>query len=311
MIEFVVFLVFTALHWIFRAVLPENFYAETMNSLYTLTVSFIVFIRFFLKINANSLWNTTRRYTTLCLCYFFMLIEGCLAVMFFGKDLQRPYEPWLSLTLASQVFMYSVTVVVVAAVKLQDFQESRDLGVMYTVLHVLDCLILAGLLVYDLWLKPIAIYSNELYLVVVECILFNLAVLNTTILRYKDYWLYRRALLKKIETLIVTNKELKLIDPVEKNLKTNKLMQTLARVLDLAPVRFVEANSIVRLTRNLLLKHGRNCKVANEICANFSSVIIINLMKRKSDFSMLPNSILKRLQKIPKKRKKNQRGNLC
>lgn len=311
MIEFVAFLAFTILHHVFRAILDDQAYAATVNSTISLFIVFIIFTRFFLKICLNRVWSTQKRYPILCLFYFFMLIEGCLAVLFFGGDLQRPYAPWTYLTAASQVFMYGISTVMFVSVKWQDFSESRDLGKVYTAMHILDCLLIVFLLVCDLLIKPKHIVEDDWVLPIIESALFNTALVNILILQFRNYWLYKKSLMKKIENKIMLNQEKDLIDPQEKNLKTNKIMQDLIIVLDKSPIRVFEMNLVVKQLRDLLISYGRSIKESNRIAADFSSVIIINLMKRKNDFSYLPSFVVTKLQKYSKFKEENKRGQLC
>ena len=311
MIEFIVFIVFVILQHVLKCFLEEGFYALSMNSMISLFIVFIVFTRFFLRVCVNKFWAASKRYPLLCLFYLFMLIEGCLAVLFFGGDLQRPYEPWNKLTIASQIFMYGCSLIMITMTKIQDFSERKELGKVYTVLHILDLILIAALLICDFILKPAHIQNKPCALLAIKLLLFNLMILNILILHFKKYWLYKIALIKKLENTILINNENSLIRPPKKDLKTNKIMQDLIIVLDKSPIRVLEMNSIVKQLRDLLVKNGRDIDYSNKMAADFSSVIIMNLMKRKNDFSYLPSFVIKQLQKYSKHKSENKRGQLC
>ena len=310
MIEFIVFIVFVILQHVLKCFLEEGFYAFSMNSMISLFIVFIVFTRFFLRICVNKYWAASKRYPLLCLFYLFMLIEGCLAVLFFGGDLQRPYEPWNKLTIASQIFMSGCSLVMITMTKMQDFSERKEFGKVYTALHILDLILIATLLICDFILKPVHIQNMPCALLVVKLLLFNLMILNILILHFKKYWLYKNALIKKLENTILIKDENSIKSP-KKDLKTNKIMQDLIIVLDKSPIRVLEMNSIVKQLRDLLVKNGRDIDYSNKMAADFSSVIIINLMKRKNDFSYLPSFVIKQLQKYSKHKSENKRGQSC
>jgi hypothetical protein len=115
--------------------------------------------------------------------------------------------------------------------------------------------------------------------------------------------MHKKALFTKIETKIKNNDEKSLlIQP--KTIQNSSTIREVAYVLDLAPIRVVEVNIIIKRVHDILVLHGRSTQEATQLAADFGAIIIKTLMKRKYDFSLLPRPIVKLLQTY-----KRYRGN--
>mgnify|MGYP007069877178 FL=1 len=310
MIELLTFLGFNILHILFKYTQDTYVYVMTMNSLISLLCVFVIFARVFLKIGLDKFWKAEKRYFLLSLFYLALLLEGCLAVMFFGGDLERPYGAWPYIKLGSQILMYGLSVVMFVAAKRMDFKHTPIYGKAYFWFNIIDCVMLISLLVSDYLITPELLIKDKYIIPFVDIWLFILAFVNIWILHFRKFWQHKSTLLKMFDNLVKTRTEEKLIKPEMRDLSTDNIWKEIVIVLDQAPIRVVQLDVLLIQLHEIMIKNGRKPKDVTNFIADFAAVIIKNLMKRKWDFSCMPSFVVNFKQKHdkPKKGSDNKRG---
>ena len=306
MIELISCLGFIA---VYISVLLHNFSCEvwpvSINAMTVICIAFIVFGRLFLHVFMDKVWKAKRRYPLLCGAYCFLLLFCALAILNFNQhsqQLQTFFE------LGVKVAMCTIGLLALVIVKFHDFKERKLYSASYTVFEILDTLLIVKYICLTACVsKGVLAYHPEL----VADIVINLVLLwivSSVILHYRPYWQHRRSLIQRIKQLIREGNEQRLIHPPRRDLSKDPLIKEMMLVLNYAPFRVLEYERLVKTVRKLMLEAGKPEKEATELAAGFATVLILNLMKRKHDFSYIPNFWLQRLQKAHGKFLENRRG---
>lgn len=274
------------------------FYGETMCATTSLCLVFILFGRVFLHIVKDKVWRANLRHFLMCLFYFILIIDSFAAIIYFSglaTNLQKALI---------QVFAYSLSIGMFIFVKAANFACAKLYDKSFIFLHIIDTLLIIMLTIFDILACP-EYMVKEPAMVFMISILILLSIVNFLILNLRSFWMHRKNLFTKIETKIKNNDENSLlIQP--KTIQNSSTIREAAYVLDLAPIRVVEVNIIIKHVHDMLVLHGRSTQEATQLAADFGAIIIKTLMKRKYDFSLLPRPIVKLLQTY-KKYKGNNR----
>lgn len=293
MIEFLGFLGYAIVALAARHLSYE--YAFIMNAVASICIVFILFTRVFLHICMDRVWIARRRQIFLCCMYGLLLIEAGLSVLYFTKEFE--YSTLRFLQHPIQGFIYVFSLVMFVFVKQHEFSNRKLYGVPYTVHVILDTVLIANYLLLDFLITPDCIAEQPDLVLLFGVLLFAITIINTIILIYKPYWLHKRALKIRMQNMIKKHQEIDLIHPPKKVLQENEAIRELVYTLDYSPVRLFEAILLVKLIYKLMLKAGRSCEDATKLAAGYANVIVLNLMKRKYDFSFLPSFTVRALQK--------------
>ena len=306
MIEILALVGFLAVDIFTRKAVKDPLLAATiLNATISACISFIVCVRAVLKITMEKIWRAEKRCLWLCLLYFLLLFVTALGVLFFGEQLLR--FPVIQLTVRFTI--YAVLIFMFVFVNIMNLKDWKFYGKVYLCLEILDSVLLISLFCCDFTIGPELLIKDRSILLFLGLVLIVLAIVNNSVLYFRPYWLHKVSLMKLLQMKIKRGQENKLIEPPERNLKKDQVYKEITFCLDLAPNRVFEMNFIVAQVRSMLCKAGKSYKEATELCADFSSVLIKNLMKRKYDFSFLPNFVVKGLQKQDKRFDgKNRRG---
>ena len=272
------------------------FYGETMCATTSLCLVFILFGRVFLHIVKDKVWRANLRHFLMCLFYFILIIDSFGAVIYFSglaTDLQM---------VLIQVFAYSLSIGMFIFVKIANFACAKLYDKSFISLHIIDALLIIMLTIFNILARPEYMIRKPAMIFMIS-ILILLSIVNFLILNLRSFWMHKKALFTKIETKIKNNDEKSLlIQP--KTIQNSSTIREVAYVLDLAPIRVVEVNIIIKHVHDILVLHGRSTQEATQLAADFGAIIIKTLMKRKYDFSLLPRPIVKLLQTY-----KRYRGN--
>ncbi len=280
------------------------FYAQTMCATTSVCLAFILFGRVFLHIVIDKVWRANTRHFLMCLFYWVLLNLGVGALYYFSNDSTAAPSRLI------QLFAYLVYLAMFLFVKINDFRSSKLYGKTFLICQIMDCILILILTIEDIRFAPELVNKTSMRFIIVLLIL--LSFLNYGILKFRDYWMHKKALMSKLDTKIKNNEiEKVLIDP--ETIKGSSVMRETAYVLDNAVFRVVEINLIVKQLHDLLESNGWSTQKATKFCGDFSSIMIRNLMKRKYDFSLFPRPIVKMLQTynrdyVKSEDKKNKRN---
>lgn len=270
-------------------------YVFIMNAVIPICIAFILFNRVFLNICMDRVWIAKRRQIFLCTMYGIMLIGAGLAVLYFTKEFDYSSLRFLVQPIRMLAYLFSIALVVF--IKQYEFSNRKLYGHSYTLQVTLDTTLIAAYLVLDFLVTPDLLREQPSLIFLFGKILFLLTVISVVIAIYKPYWLHKRALKIRIQNLINKHKEIELIQPPKKVLQENETVRELTYTLDYSPIRVLEVVLLVRFVHKLMLKANRSYDEATKLAAGYANVIVLNLMKRKYDFSFLPGFIVKALQK--------------
>lgn len=274
------------------------FYGETMCATTSLCLVFILFGRVFLHIVKDKVWRANLRHFLMCLFYFILILDSFAAIVYFSGLATN-----LQMALI-RVFAYSLSIGMFIFVKAANFACAKLYDKSFIFLHIIDTLLIIMLTIFDILACP-EYMAKEPAMVFMISILILLSIVNFLILNLRSFWMHKKSLFTKIETKIKNNDENSLlIQP--KTIQNSSTIREAAYVLDLAPIRVVEVNIIIKHVHDMLVLHGRSTQEATQLAADFGAIIIKTLMKRKYDFSLLPRPIVKLLQTY-KKYKGNNR----
>lgn len=280
------------------------FYAQTMCATTSLCLAFILFGRVFLHIVIDKVWRANTRHFLMCLFYLTLLNLGVGALYYFSND------PATVPCRLIQLFAYLIHLSMFLFVKIADFRSSKLYGRTFLICQIIDCILILILAITDIRFTSEFINNSSMGFIII--LLALLSFLNYGILKFRDYWMHKKALMSKLDTKIKNNEIRKvLIDP--KTIRNSSVLREAAYVLDNAPFRVVEINLIVKQLHDLLELNGWSTQEATKFCGDFSSIMIRNLMKRKYDFSLFPRPIVKLLQTynrdyVKSEDKKNKRS---
>ena len=274
------------------------FYGETMCATTSLCLVFILFGRVFLHIVKDKVWRANLRHFLMCLFYFILILDSFAAIVYFSGLATN-----LQMALI-RVFAYSLSIGMFIFVKAANFACAKLYDKSFIFLHIIDTLLIIMLTIFDILACP-EYMTKKPAMVFMISILILLSIVNFLILNLRSFWMHKKSLFIKIETKIKNNDENSLlIQP--KTIQNSSTIREAAYVLDLAPIRVVEVNIIIKYVHDMLVLHGRSTQEATQLAADFGAIIIKTLMKRKYDFSLLPRPIVKLLQTY-KKYKGNNR----
>lgn len=266
------------------------FYTITINATVSLCLGFIVFTRMFFCIIKERIWEANLRQLILCIFFFLLVINASLGCIYFSNVFQ--YNK--SFTYLIQFIIYSLLISVFIIQKVVQFKQVSLYGIKYLVYSMIDALLVASFAILDFVSTPEDFEKKSRY-VLVFVLLLLIAAVNLIISYYKDYWMHKKILLDKIDIECKRHNENKLLKG-DVTIYNNSIIKEVAYVLDYAPFRVFEVNFIVKHFHDILIKNGKSLQEATTIAAQFSSVIIKTLMKRKYDFSFFPRPIVKLLQ---------------
>lgn len=290
----------------------EVAYMQVVNSTISLLLVYILFVRVFFYICLNKVWKASRRYFLLCSFYSLLLVDANLAILFFTGELQYLQnvtgQNWI--IPVSQVFMYSISLVMFVYVKVCRFKNRKTFGNIYFSLEILDSILL---LIYALidalnTAEDLLSPKGDKILFCIGLILALIAFVNLINRNFKDYWAHKKVLKVKIIQYIKNNQETELIKPLKRDLRKDSIMREIIVILDKSPCRVLEVSLLVRGFHNLLIEYGHKTEsIATEYAAQFNALLVQNLMKRRYDFCLCPSFIVNFLQSHNKRKPENDK----
>lgn len=276
------------------------FYAVTINASISLCLAFILFMRVFLLIVQEKVWKANTRHFILCFLYFVLMLDGILGCICFSGDFI--YNKAVILT--CRLITYTISFSMLIIHKIVQIKSAKLYGKPYLIFILVDAILIILFSILDIVVVPQNCGTNQLIYALL--LLLLLCFTNYVLLYYREYWIHKKTLLSKFDTLCKRHKEYKLFEKPE-CIKDSSILKEVAYVLDLAPVRVIEVNLIIKQLHDILVKNGVGYQKATSVAAEYSAVIISNLMRREYDFSLLFRPIVKMLQTY-KKTKNNKRN---
>lgn len=284
MIEPIVFVMLFVVNFLLR----DSFeYALSMNAFVSTSVMSIIFLRCFVVTLNDKYKATTSKYVKLCLLYFALIFEGFLASTVFSNFVRTDSF----LAYAIRVVIYLVCVFVFIATKRIEFVDKRSYGSIYVKIETTMTIATILLLVVDILETPAFIVSNTWIVSIAMVLLAVVSVCSITISFFKKYWYHRSILLMRLAKLADNYKMNSAVIPPRREIESDYILQEAKYVLAESFIRPHELSKLVKALHDLMVNKGYTKEVATDYAGMFAQTLVVNLMKRKHDFSNVPNFI--------------------
>lgn len=268
-------------------------YAQTMNAFVSIATMSVIFIKFFLVVVQNKSGITIRKYASICALYFFMMIDGILAAILFTGFVRA--DSIASIVIRALIYVSYISILVVS--KFNALKDRLPLGKTYTALEIMSTVIISVLIVIDFFETPQMIAESNMSVKVSLALLVALALCSSTIDMSRKYWYHRNILMMRLAKLADTYKMDKAVIPPKREIESDYILQETKYVLEESFCRPYELSRLVKRLHDLMIDKGYTKSVAVEYAGLFAQTLVVNLMKRKYDFSIIPNPILKIFRK--------------
>lgn len=288
------FLAFISLIFVNISMKYNIAYPAMVNSYISISIMFVIFINFFILILKDKVSSAKKRYRTLCILYMILLVDGIFAILYFSYYLN--YVPLLKRTV--QIFIYGTYIIALIVTKFYEFKQTRNLGQTYKKFILIELLVLCILTILDIFLdtKKMIIYPCSIYLII---LLFGiLALISLLISQFEPYWYHKQILIARLSKLADQHIMDKAVIPPQREIESDNILREVKYVLEYSFIRPMELNRSTRMLYNMMIKKGYDRNVAVNYAAMWSQTMICNLMKRRWDFSYLPTSVIRVINKF-------------
>lgn len=304
MIEFAGFIFFLVVSLASRSSLA---YPEIMNSYLAVTVTFIVFCEFLVHILKNKKTTLRRRYLNLCALYtVFLLYEVLLILNTYSLEIRSV----IYLKTIFSFIMLVVSLSMVFYVKYIDFKDTQNLGGTYRTFEIIITAMLAVIAVINSFISTSFISQSRYIVLIIDILLGLLALLSVVVEFSRKYWYHKQILEIRLLKLIDDHSIDKAVMPSIKSIEDDQILRELKYTLSYSFVRKFEMIRITSWLYHTMIKKGFTWDVSIRYAGQLSEVIVINLMKRKNDFSYWPNFMLILFDKLKKRSKNDNRKSL-
>lgn len=293
-------------------------YPEMVNSFVSIDLMFCVFANFFIFILKNKVTSIKKRYIMMCGLYIILMIDCILASFYFSYYLINTIFRIFAVIFIYSSFLISFFITKLGELKLSknygfEKEEKIKSGISYgnTYKHfiILEFIILILLTISDISIST-KIMMIHPWVLNLEIFLFGiLAIANMIRQWFEPYWYHKKILFIRLARLADEHIMDKAVIPPQREIETDEILHEVKYVLDRSFIRPLEINRLTKQLHDMMIKKCYEKMVAVNYCAMWSQTMITNLMKRKYDFSYMPNFILKIFQHY-KKYKDNQRSDL-
>lgn len=290
MIELAVFFVLLIVNCIMSGKIE---YAQTMNAFVSIATMSVIFVKFFLVVVQNKSGITIRKYSSICALYTLMVADGILASVLFTGFVS--VNSIASIAIRALIYTSYVSILVVS--KINALKDRRPLGKTYMVLEIMSTVILSVLVVIDFLETPQMIARSNVSVKVSLALLAALAACSITVDTSRKYWYHRNILMMRLTKLADTYKMDKAVIPPRREIESDYILQETKYVLEESFCRPYELSRLVKKLHDLMIEKGYTKSVAVDYAGLFAQTLVVNLMKRKYDFSIIPNPILKIFRK--------------
>lgn len=275
---------------------------EIFNSAHFAMTTFIIYARAFLTIVNDKTIHERKRAIIESLLYVFLTIMFIYSCTYFS-DTENRFIP------ALQVPAYTISVIVIFLIKWY-LIKNNIYGKRYFYWQLVDTFFICALLILDFFICEETLFLYNWTYVLSIFLFISLALINEHILSKTNYWIHKNALVKTITNIAKDDLVDTLVIPFTRNLGNDKVYNQCVYILKYSFIRIIELDSLRRMVKKILLKAGYKKEDAILISSYFHANLMINLMRRDYDFSLVPARILDKIQehKRCKKYKKNKRN---
>lgn len=271
-------------------------YPAILNSYISMGIMFIIFTRFFLLVVKNKTLEIKKRYGLICFLYIILLINTIMAVLYFSYAISDNNF----LRFFIQGFLYVSYIFVVLYVKYKELRMSTMYGNVYKFLVILSGILTACLIAMD-FIESTQFFVLHVWTIKIIILLFaGLAVVNSIIEQSKLYWYHKQILFARLIKLADNHIMDKAVIPLKREIENDVILHEVKYVLEMSFIRPMELNKLTKQLYNLMLRKGYSLDVAVGYAGLWSETMIVNLMKRKYDFSYCPVIILRLFRKYDK-----------
>lgn len=301
----------------FISVLIVNFimqqseaYPEMVNSFVSIALMFCVFANFFIMILKDKVPSAKVRYSFMCVLYIVLMLDCIFATFYFSYYLMdfKPFK------LFCQIFIYSTFFAAMILTKKYEFRQGRNYGFerqqrrnhsntgyysnAYQKFMIAETAVLTLLAILDIaeTTQTMILYPWSIILIIA---LFGLlAMLSLLRQWFEPYWLHKKILFVRLLKLAEDHIIDKAVIPPQREIESDLILREVKYVLERSFIRPLEVNRLTKQLHDMMIAEGYDKNVAVNYCAMWSQTMIANLMKRKNDFSYMPNFMLKIASKL-------------
>lgn len=271
-------------------------YPIIMNAYLSIAIMIIVFCNFFIELLENKFREAKKRYIMICILYAFLIIDAILGICYFSYILENS----IILKRITQIILYGSYISALIFVKWSNLKLTPSYGKTYRSFIIIEIVLSFILIILDYYIDGMTLAMNPWLMNIIKIILGFLTIVALIVYQYKPYWYHREILMARLLMLVKTYQVDSMVIPPSREIESDAVLRECRFVLEKSFIRPLEMN---RLTYNLykeMIKKGYDREPAVKYTAMFSQTIIMNLMRRKWDFSYIPNFILDWFRKYEK-----------
>lgn len=264
----------------------DFFYFVYVKNVITFCIVFytiLCFFRFFLKSKLFILNNRLHVLYTFYIIEFFVAIIGLLY-----------FKSFLSFSDIKNVFGAILTAICITFyffLKRKELINWKSYGKVYISLQTIDLILVVSLYIFNTFyitLNNLAENQN-LFLTIVVLYIVVLSLLNSYLNFKRNYWYHKKVLYAYFDIQILSNNINSMIEPLSRSVSNDFMLSEAKWLLNYSLIRPLEITKISRDLLNKLLKANYPLEKAIQFVALFCATLVVNLMRRPLDFSILPS----------------------
>lgn len=271
-------------------------YPIIMNAYLSMAIMIIVFCNFFIELLHNKYREAKRRYIMICILYGLLIIDGILGICYFSYIL----EDNLIVKRIVQIILYGSYIAALVFVKWSNLKLTSSYGKTYRNFIIIEIVLSAVLIILDYYIDGMVLAMHPWLMGAVKAILAILTITSLIVYQYTPYWNHKQILLTRLIMLVRTYQVDSAVVPPQREIESDAVLREVKYVLEQGFIRPMEMNRLTKQLYDLMLEKGYDRAPAVKYTAMFSQTIIMNLMRRKWDFSYIPNFILRWFRKYEK-----------
>lgn len=281
-------------------------YPEMVCSYISIALTFSIFASFVVQSLTNRVLSAKKRYARICFMYIALMLNGILAVFYFSGYMMD----YLVVQVIILAVIYGSVVAAFIATKYAELKQAHNYGHTYVAFLVVEILLTTALILIDAF-ETTATMILHPWLVSLVILLFAcLSIINLTRTWFEPYWYHKVILVARLSVLADSHKMDTAVVPPKREIESDAILREARFVLAKSFIRPLEVNRLTKYLHDLMIKTGYEKEVAVSYAAMLSQTLIVNLMKRKYDFSYMPNFLLSIFSKLHRSSKDNRRKQL-
>lgn len=281
-------------------------YPEMVCSYISIALTFSIFANFVVLSLTDRVLSAKKRYARICFMYIVLMLNGILAVFYFsGYMMDYFITPVIILTV-----IYGSIIAAFVATKYIELKQAHNYGQTYVAFLVAEILLTVALILIDAFETTAAMIMHPWLISLVILLFACLSAINLTRKWFEPYWYHKVILTARLSMLADSHKMDVAVVPPKREIENDAILREARFVLAKSFIRPLEVNRLTKYLHDLMIKTGYKKEVAVSYAAMLSQTLIINLMKRKHDFSYVPNFLLSIFDKPHRLSKDNRRKQL-